>query len=137
MAAECDRFGRYLIGAPVSRYARDWYDGGLARFPDRFAPRARADRVLLRMSVWPWFPLRAVDMTARFVAPSGAVRRRLVFLTAVLENAPDSFERYEIPGVRSRAGFFIGLAARGLLSGFALAFGLLVTAAAYLVGVGR
>lgn len=137
MATECDRFGRYLIGASPPVYVHQWYEDGLARFSDRFAPRSRMDRVLLTMSGRSWLPVRAVDVTARFLAPGGAVRRRLVFLTAVLENSPDSFERYEAPDVRSRTGFFAGLVGRGLVSGLALVVGLLVAGATYAGGGGR
>jgi hypothetical protein len=137
VSSECDRFGRYLIGASPPAYVRDWYEDGLARFPDRFTAVSRMDRVLLSMSRWLWFPTRSVDMAARFIAPGGAVRRRLVFLTAVLENAPGSFEKYEIPEVRSRWGFFVGLAGRGVVSGMALVAGLIAAGIAYAGGGGR
>jgi len=81
--------------------------------------------------------MRAVDMTARVVAPGGALRRKLIFLTAVLENAPATWERYETPSVRSRTGFFVGLAGRCVVSVAALVLGLIVIAAAYAVGGGR
>lgn len=134
MATECDRFGRYLIGAPTPEYVRGWYEGGLSRFPDRFDARSRMDRVLLDLGCRGWMPLRAVDMAARFIAPGGALRRRLVFLTAILENSPDSFERYEAPDVGSRVGFFMGLAGRGVVSGLALVLGVAVAGLAYVLG---
>jgi hypothetical protein len=76
-------------------------------------------------------------MTARFLAPGGAVRRRLVFLTALLENAPGAHEAYETPGVGSRVGFFIGLAGRGIASGIALVTGLALVGVGLLAGAGR
>jgi hypothetical protein len=60
-----------------------------------------------------------------------------VFLTAVLENSPDSYERYDAPDARSRAAFFVGLAVHGLVSVLALIFGVLVMVAAYVGGVAR
>lgn len=137
MATECDRFGRYLIGARPDPYVREWYETGHSGAAERFAPGSRLDRLLLRMSGWSWLPLRVVDMTARLVAPGGAFRRKLIFLTALLENAPATWERYETPSVRSRARFFVGLAGRGVVSVVALLLGLVVTAAAYAAGGGR
>ncbi len=93
--------------------------------------------MLLGLSRRPWLPLRCVDMTARFLAPGGAVRRRLVFLTALLENAPGAHEAYETPGVGSRVGFFIGLAGRGIASGIALVTGLALVGVGLLAGAGR
>jgi hypothetical protein len=60
-----------------------------------------------------------------------------VFLTALLENAPESHGAYEDPTVRSRAGFFLGLAGRGIVSGVALATGLAVVGVGWLAGAGR
>jgi len=137
VASECDRFGRYLTGASTPSYVREWYEDGVTRFSDRFAPRSRLDGVLLAMSTWPWLPLRAVDMAARFLQPGGTVRRRLVFLTAVLENAPETFERYEAPDTGSPVRFFVGLAGRGIVSALALIVGLFFVGLARLAGVGR
>jgi len=137
VATECDRFGHYLIGVRPGRYVREWYETGHEGAPDRFAPGSRLDRLLLAMSGWSWLPLRAVDITARFIAPGGAVRRKLIFLTALLENAPSTWERYETPSVRSRAAFFVGLGGRAVVSFLALLLGLVVTAAAYAAGGGR
>lgn len=137
MGAECDRFGRYLIGARPGAYVREWYERGISQAPERFAPGSRLDRVLLAMSGWSWVPLRSVDMTARLMAPGGAVRRKLIFLTALLESAPATWERYETPSVRSRAAFFLGLIGRGLVSGLALLWGLVVLLSACATGAGR
>lgn len=136
MSDESGRFGRYLVGVRPSSYAREWYGKALAGFPERFAPRGRLDRSLLAMSRWPWLPLRCVDMAARILAPAAAVRRRLVLLTAILENAPDTRERYEIPGARSLPGFAAGLAVRGILCAAALLAGLVVAGLAVAVGAG-
>ena len=136
MSDEPDRFGRYLAGVRPSGYVREWYERALAGRPERFAARGRLDRSLLAMSRWRWLPLRCVDMTARIVAPAAAVRRRLVLLTAILENAPESCGRYEVPGARSLAGFAAGLAGRGLVCAIALLAGLVVTGFALAVGAG-
>ncbi|MDX1394436.1 MAG: hypothetical protein R3195_08595 [Gemmatimonadota bacterium] len=137
MTLESDRFTRYLIGAPASTYVGEWYAAGLARYPDRFATRGRLDAVLLAMSRWRWFPVRSADVTARFVAPGGALRRRLVYLTAILENAPEAAPVYEVPTARSRTAFFTGLAGRGVVSGVALLLGLVVVGLGLIAGVGR
>jgi len=89
------------------------------------------------MCSWGWMPLRAIDITARVLAPGAAVRRKLVFLTAVLANAPETWDRYDTPGVESRGAFFAGLAAGGVVSALALCLGLIVTGVAYIGGGGR
>lgn len=137
MSTECDRFGRYLNGAPPGPYVREWYERGHAEHPDEFAASTRVDHVLLGLSRLPWLPLRSVDITARFLAPGGAVRRRLVYLTALLENAPETHGAYETPGVGSRIGFFLGLAGRGIASAIALATGLALVGVGLLAGAGR
>lgn len=137
MSDECDRLGRYLLGVSPSSYVREWYARGIDRFPERFAPRDRLDAALLALGRTTWIPLRAVDMAARFVRPASSIRRRLVFLAAVLENAPDTWERFETPAARSIPGFAVGLAGRGVVSALALGFGLVVAGLGLLLGVGR
>ena len=116
---------------------RGWYERCHEEFPEKFAPTTRLDRVLLAMSRRSWVPLRSVDVTARHLAPGAAVRRKLVFLTALLENAPEEHGAYELPNVRSKAGFFLGLAGRALVSGSALVAGLVLVAAEMASGTGR
>jgi len=135
VTAECDRFGRYLSGVQPGDYVRGRYVDALERFPERFSPADRLDRLLFSMSSWP-MPLRAVDMTARVLSPASAVRKRLVLMTALLENAPDTFELYERPSAGG-AAFFFGLATRGVVSISALLLGLVVSGLAYPLGVGR
>ena len=137
MSTECDRFGRYLTGAPPDSYVRGWYERGHEQFPEKFAAETRLDRVLLAMSRRTWIPLRAVDVTARHLAPGSAVRRKLVFLTALFENAPGTHSEYEAPVVRSGTGFFLGLAGRGIVSGAALLAGLILVTVAMTGGAGR
>ena len=137
MTSESDRFTRYLVGASASPYVGEWYALGLERYPERFATRGRLDAVLLAMSGWRWLPVRSADITARFLAPGGALRRRLVYLTAILENAPESAAAYEVPTATSRASFFAGLAGRGVVSGLALLLGLAVVGLGLIAGVGR
>lgn len=136
MSDECHRFTRYLCGVRPSRYVREWYEAGHARSPGRFAPEGRLDRLLLTLSGLRWVPLTSLDMTARVIAPGAAVRRKLVFLTAILENAPETWERYETPSVRSPAAFYAGLAWRGLVIASALATGLVVVGLSYAAGIG-
>ena len=136
MSHECERFGRYLIGVRPGEYVRAKYVAALERFPARFAPSSRVDRILLSLASGRAVPVRAADMAARFIAPASALRRRLVLLTALLENAPETYERYEAPDAGPFA-FFVGLAGRGAVSAVALLFGLFATAAGLALGMGR
>ena len=137
MTSELDRFTRYLIGAPASPYVREWYERGLERYVDPFTPEGRLDAVLLAMAAWRWLPVRAADITARFLVPGGALRRRLVFLTAILESTPETAASYEEPTVASAAAFYAGLAGRGAVSGAALALGLVAAGLGLIAGAGR
>lgn len=134
---ECNRLGRYLIGEAPSPYVRAWYVKGHASRPERFAPVPGVDATLLALSAWRPVPLRAVDMTARLLAPGGALRRKLVLLVGILECVPGSAERFEAPDHGSPATFFVALAGRGIVSAAALALGLVLAAVATASGLGR
>ena len=121
--------GRYLVGEPPGDYVCNAYERAVVAHGERFAPSGRLDRALLGLSRTPLVPLRAVDITARFVAPSSSIRRRLVLLTALLESAPETFERYEAPDAGG-AGFLLRLTGRLIVSGLSLAIGLLALAVA-------
>ncbi len=134
---ECGRFGRYLIGEPPSVYVREWYVRGHVRAPGRFAPSPGLDRTLVALAARPWIPLRGLDLSARLLAPAGALRRKLIFLVGILECVPETAARFEVPEHRSSAGFFLALVGRGVVSVGALAVGLVLIGAARLAGVGR
>lgn len=137
LEVECDRLGRYLIGESPSRYVRDWYVKGHASCPERFVPAAGVDATLLALSAWRPVPLRALDMTARLLAPRGALRRKLVLLVGILECVPASAERFEAPDHGSPIPFLVALAGRGIVSAAALGLGLVLTAVATASGLGR
>lgn len=134
---ECDRLGRYLTGELPSPYIRGWYVKGHASHPERFVPAPGVDATLLALSAWRPVPLRALDMTARLLAPGGALRRKLILLVGILECVPGSAERFEAPDHGSPVPFFVALAGRGLVSAAALGLGLALTAVATASGLGR
>ncbi len=129
---ECVRFCRYLTGRAADPYVSEWYARARTARPAMFEPRAPFDGTLLAAASLRWLPLRCVDMVARFLAPGSAVRRRLVLVAAILENAPATYETFESPDTDSPAGFFLRMVPRGVASVGALGLGALVIGSLHL-----
>ncbi len=129
---ECVRFCRYLTGRAADPYVSEWYARARTARPAMFEPRAPFDGTLLAAASLRWLPLRCVDMVARFLAPGSAVRRRLVLVAAILENAPATYETFESPDTDSPAGFFLRMVPRGFASVGALGLGALVIGSLHL-----
>lgn len=129
---ECVRFCRYLTGRAADPYVSEWYARARTARPAMFEPRAPFDGTLLAAARLRWLPLRCVDMVARFLAPGSAVRRRLVLVAAILENAPATYETFESPDTDSPAGFILRMLPRGCASVGALGLGALVIGSLHL-----
>jgi hypothetical protein len=126
-AQECRTFARYLCGIDAPDDVVRSYLRGLQSTAFRDGPpvtplddmlQSLARRGVLRAAL--------ADTYARFFAPGGALRRRLVLLLAILESGPlaQAFEPPE-PGTARAFVELIGLAAR---------FALLLPAALIVVG---
>jgi hypothetical protein len=84
---ECDVFCRYLVGTPASAYVMAKYRDFHSRDPfqlDRF------ERFLVRVAACGPLFARFADTYASRFARRAILRRKLVFLLAVLESAPPS-----------------------------------------------
>lgn len=136
LEAECERLARYLIGRSAPARVRDRYARGHEAAPGRFAPRPGVDATILALATSGRVPLRALDVTARFLAPGGALRRKLVLLAGLLECVPETAAAFEVPDHPSPTRFLAGLAGRGAVTAAALALGVVATAIARLAGVG-
>ena len=124
LRAECERMCRYLIGSAPRSYVIERYVRGHAARPDWFAPRSPLDRTL--QAAARALPLRVVDSSSRFVAPGSVVRRKLIFLLAILENAPPTCDGFETPDVSSSSEFYVRMLPRSILLLGALLVGVLV-----------
>jgi hypothetical protein len=124
LRTECERMCRYLSGSAPRSYVIDQYVQGHAARPDWFATRSGLDRTLEVAARG--LPLRVIDTCSRFVAPGSVVRRKLVFLLAILENSPPTCDGFEAPDVSSPLEFYLRMIPRGILLVGALLIGILV-----------
>jgi hypothetical protein len=109
---ECERMSRYLVGEAPREYVIERYIDGHAARPEWFEPRSGLDGTL--SSVARTLPLGIVDAVSRFASPGSVLRRKLVFLLAILENTPPTCESFEAPDVSGRVGFYLQMIPRGV-----------------------
>ncbi len=134
-ALECEALTRYLVGSRPSAYVLECYR---RLRPSAAVPGgATVDRALDSAVRLGAFPARVADAYARFFRPTGSLRRRLTLMLAILENAPDSYDRIgagtrgSYPGVAARVGLAMAT------SGVALLLGLLIFGPIHLATGGR
>jgi len=124
---ECRTFTRYLCGMEASDYVLHQYARGLASAAFRDGPPVTSLDLALEAFARRGVATSALaDTWARFVAPGGRLRRRLVLLLSILETGPAAaaFE----PPAAGRARAFIELAL------LAMRFALLLPATLLIVG---
>jgi hypothetical protein len=124
--SECRIFTRYLAGIRADDTVIDAYARGLESAAFRDGPaQTRRDAMLLDMARRNSFAAGLADAWARFFAPAGQLRRRLVLLMAILESTTPGFEAFEPPPA-GRVRAFAGLALTGFAFLFRLAIATLV-----------
>jgi len=116
ISAECQVYSRYLTGMPADdyigrKYIEAFQNGGVLNIesPVYF------DQLLLRLAVIHPFITHAVDIYSRFFRSDSVVRKRLVFLLALLESWGPTASYLDKPGVGGKVGFIIGMIFRVLL----------------------
>jgi len=122
-ARECEALTRYLVGSAPSAYVLQSYR---RLRPTAAIAEAPIDRALDRAVRLGPTTARMADAYARRFRPTGSLRRRLTLLLAILENAPDTWERV---GAGTAAGPLAAgarIAGTLLASGIALVAGILV-----------
>jgi hypothetical protein len=88
--AEADVFCRYLVGASASSYVVEKYASGQKVLPGD-GPRSSRDPFgerLVRFALRGRMHTQLADTYARFFAPYGLLRQKLVLMLAILENSP-------------------------------------------------
>ena len=116
IVVECQVYSRYLIGMPADDYIKRKYaeafqqDGVL-----NIESPVYIDQILLRLAIIHPFITHAVDIYSRFFRSDSIVRKRLVFLLALLESWGPTAIYLDKPGVGGKAGFIIGMVFRVLL----------------------
>jgi len=125
LEAECDVFTRCLSGAPPSAEAVRHYIAaarthGLARDTD-FTKFDRTSLAAARRSPW---QARCADAFCAFFHRTGALRRKMIMLAAILENQSPTYEIFEAPQSPGPVGAFFQLAGLGLSFGAAFVSGI-------------
>lgn len=119
---ECRRFTPYLCGLPADeRLLRNYAQANQAR--GFAAPGGRFDRLLLRLAVRHHWLTRTCDIYSRFFHRRGVLRKKLVYLLAILEVTAPYHRHFDDIDSRSLAGFALQCGMRGFVSVSCLLFG--------------
>lgn len=122
----CRSLTRHLIGRTPSAYVTERFARGLRS--DTYLAglrRGSADRVLDAVGRMGGPALSLADTYARFFAPAGEFRRRIILLAAILESSPDSFDAFE-PPEPGRFRSWMSLAGSGVLFAIRLPLAILL-----------
>jgi hypothetical protein len=138
LEAECTVFARCLSGAAPSADAVRHYISaarthGLARDAD-FPKFDRTSLAAARRSPW---QARCADAFCAFFHRTGALRRKMVMLAAILENQSPTYEIFEAPQSPGPVGAFFQLAGLGLSFAAAFISGIFTLGLARFSGSGR
>lgn len=94
LARECQVFTRYLVGREPTPYVIGKYRAA-HHAHSAFVPGSRFDARLVAVARLHPAGAWLVDAAARFLAPRGLLRKKLVLLLAVLETCPPFFADLE------------------------------------------
>lgn len=111
---ECRVFTRYLAGREPTPYVIAKYRAAHAAVDAYGVQSAFDGRLVAGARLHPVFAW-LVDAAARFTAPRGLLRKKLVLLLAILETAPPFFSAIEQIEEGRRGREFAGLALRLVL----------------------
>ena len=91
-----------------------------------FGERSLGDDRLLAAARRGGWRLSSADAFSRIFEPTGALRRKLVFVLALVENSPEGAHRFNLPESRGPVFGIAGIAAVGVRFAFLLAVGTLI-----------
>jgi nucleoside-diphosphate-sugar epimerase len=114
---ECRVFCRYLIRQPANRMLLDKYAECHEKV--NLIARNRFDSFLLKQASRNRFFAKLSDSYSRFFYPDAVLRKKLVYLLAILETSSPYFRFFDQAPGRNKVMVFLTLGLRG--SGFALA----------------
>lgn len=122
---ECRALGRYLFKQDVNEYVRDKYRSANAMLGlDKAA--GRFDGLLVAIAVRHRLLAGACDAYARFFAPQGVLRKKMVLLLAIAEVTPPTFRFLDGADAGGGGMFFVRIMRRGMGMVFFLLPALLV-----------
>lgn len=134
---ECRTFAKHLADCEVSDYLLDAYRRAHMEGGPFFGDRSTAEDRLLAASRRGGWRLSTADAFSRIFDPTGILRRKLVFVMALIENSPDGAHRFNLPESRGPVFGIVGIAAWGMRFAFLLAVGTLVYGSQILAGDNR
>lgn len=110
---ECRALGRYLFGREVNEYMLAKYRSGCAQLGLDDAA-GRFDSLLVAMAVRHPLLAKAGDAYARFLAPRGTLRKKMVLLLAIAEVSPPTFRYIDAADGGGRFMLFVHTMGRGM-----------------------
>jgi hypothetical protein len=110
---ECRVFCRYLIGREPSAYIVAKYVSGHASWPEAVRDDALDRALLACASTAPWMT-GVADTYAALARRQAVLRRKLILLLAILENAADTHTACDTPIASGRAATVARIAVSGL-----------------------
>jgi len=121
LGRECAVFARYLTGqAPEVYVSRKYLEAFSSKQQPQLAACGRFEQLLLKLAGTHPLLTRMTDVYSRFFCFDSVVRRRLIMLLALLESDAASIGRLDYPTCGGLAGFVLGMAVRGMVSGLLL-----------------
>lgn len=109
---ECLALGRYLFKQDVNAYVRDKYRSANAMLG--LDASGRFDRLLVAMAVRHPLLAKPCDAYARFLAPQGALRKKMVLLLAIAEVTPPTFHSLDAADGGGLGMLFVRIMCRGM-----------------------
>jgi len=122
--------GEYLLGVTPTPKVTAAYANLRARIG---GPVDRFDLILLRWALLGSLPARGADLYARILRPNAWLRRKLIFLLALVEVHGSDAPILGTPASSGPLSFFAGAVLRGLLSIMALAVSFPILGLSHLV----
>lgn len=115
---ECSGYCRYLTGRRATDYVASKYAAAhVHRRRELTAAPRTFDRLLWRLSTQGVWATRLADGYARFMAPSGVLRKKLVLLLAILECSPPFYEFVDSADAHGNVAACVRLAVSMALGG--------------------
>ena len=125
-------FTRYLTGMPADAYIVRRYAHAHSAI-EALSPRTAVDRLLVGWARRGRIAARMADAYARFFAPAGALRQKMVLLFALLESRAPHHRVFEVQRPRHPAVTVAGLFLAGVGGALALVAGVVVLGPPHLV----
>lgn len=123
---QCSVFCRYLTGGKPDAHVLSKYVDGVQRIPELKGPVRGFEAVLLQVASTHPTLTRTIDLYARFFRPGAQVRKRLVFLFALLESWGATAHHFDDSDGSGPIGFALRLALVGLWIGLLLVAAIVV-----------